>query len=203
LKKIKNRIIRYIYESWWIFLLVGLCFIIGLFFGFLGVNSLNAEQISLLESIFSDSLTHFEENLNLISTTRQTTIKSLSNLGKIFVFGLTVIGMPIILAMIFTRGFVLGFTIGFLIKEKLWQGFLISLLVIVPPNILSIISYIFGAVVAINFSLFLIKGQSQRKIKTSQYFLEYIFIMLGLSILLLSSALIEGYLSPLFLKLFF
>lgn len=202
MEKIKLKIMRHLYASWWVYLLVGSCFLIGLFFGFLGMNSLEQNQTSSLSKFFEEGLLHFEENFNFSASARQALLKNIVNLSKIFLMGLTIIGLPLVLVIIFTRGFVLGFTIEFLLREKAWRGGVLALLAVLPPNLLSLPAYILGAVIAINFSLYLIRGQGQRNIKMSQCFLEYLLIMLGLGILMLGSALIEGYFSPIFIRLF-
>jgi stage II sporulation protein M len=201
-EKIKFKIKQHIYASWWIYLLVGSCFLLGLFFGFLGMTSMEQNQTSSLSKLFEEGLIHFEKNFNFSTSARQAVLKNTVNLGKIFLMGLTIVGLPFVLVIIFTRGFVLGFTIEFLLQEKAWRGGVLALLAVLPPNLLSVPAYILGAVIAINFSLYLIKGSSQRNIKMSQCFLEYLFIMLSLTVLMLGSALIEGYFSPIFIRLF-
>ena len=200
--KIKFKLKQHFYASWWVYLLVGSCFLLGLFFGFLGMTSLEQNQTSSLSKLFEEGLVHFEKNFNFSTSARQAVLKNTVNLSKIFLMGLTIIGLPLVLVIIFTRGFVLGFTIEFLLQEKAWRGGLLALLTVLPPNLLSVPAYILGAVMAINFSLYLIKGSGQRKIKMSQCFLEYLLIMLSLAVLMLGSALIEGYFSPIFIKLF-
>jgi stage II sporulation protein M len=201
-EKIKFKIKQHIYASWWIYILVGSCFLLGLFFGFLGMTSMEQNQTSSLSKLFEEGLIHFEKNFNFSTSARQAVLKNTVNLGKIFLMGLTIVGLPLVLVIIFTRGFVLGFTIEFLLQEKAWRGGILALLAVLPPNLLSVPAYILGAVIAINFSLYLIKGSSQRNIKMSQCFLEYLFIMLSLAVLMLGSALIEGYFSPIFIRLF-
>jgi|BioPla2DNA2_1021312.scaffolds.fasta_scaffold00020_85 stage II sporulation protein M len=201
-ERIKLMIIRHFYVSWWVYLLVGSCFIVGLFFGFLGMSSLEQNQTSSLRQLFEEALMDFEENFNFSVSARQALVKNILNLGKIFLMGLTIIGLPLVLIIIFTRGFVLGFTIEFLLQEKAWRGGVMALLAVLPPNLLSLPAYLLGAVIAINFSLYLIRGHGQRSIKMSQCFMEYLLAMFCLGILMLGSALIEGYFSPIFIKLF-
>ena len=201
MERIKLMIIRHFYVSWWVYLLVGSCFIVGLFLGFLGMSTLEQSQTSSLKQLFEEALVHFEQNLNFSVSARQALLNNILNLGKIFLMGLTIIGLPLVLIVIFTRGFVLGFTIKFLLQEKAWRGGLLALMAVLPPNLLSLPAYLLGAVIAINFSLYLIRGHGHRNIKMSQCFLEYFFAMFCLGILMLGSALIEGYLSPIFIRL--
>jgi len=200
--KIKQKIIQHLYGSWWVYLFVCVCFVAGIIFGSLGVNILDEKQISSLTAFLDRGFSQFDDSLDLALTTRQAVVKNFYNLGKIFALGLTVIGFPLILAIVFTRGFALGFTVAFLIKEKTLQGWLLALLVVLPPNLLSLPAYILSAVTAINFSLYLIRGRdSVRGVPITQYFMGYLLVMLGLAVLMLGAALIEGYISPLAIRL--
>lgn len=202
MRKLKSRVIQHLQVSWWVYLFVGVCFVAGLIFGSFGVSGLDDRQASSLGQFLEEGLSQFEGSLNLTLTARQAIIKNLANLGKIFVLGLTVIGFPFIMVIVFNRGFVLGFTVAFLIKEKTFTGGLIALLAVLPPSFLTLPAYILAAVTAINFSLFLARGRDATKnASTSQYFVGYLLVMLGLSLLMLGGAIIEGYLSPFFIQL--
>ncbi|MFY9377537.1 MAG: stage II sporulation protein M, partial [Peptococcia bacterium] len=170
-------------------------------FGSIGAKSLNSYQNSALGDFVNNGLSGFENTVDFSPTMRQALNKNLYNLLKLLVLGLTVIGLPLILALIFTRGFVLGFTVTFLIRQKAWQGGLIALLAILPPNILSLPTHFIAAVLAINCSLFLIRGDNRRSNSLAQYFLSYLGYFLILTVIMIASALIEGYLTPLLIRL--
>lgn len=203
MNKLRFRMREHLQSSWWVYLFVALCFLAGVIFGSLGVNSLNGEQHSALSEFVNKGLAGYAEELDFTTTTRQALFKNLYNLAKIFGLGLTVIGLPLILAIIFTRGFVLSFTVVFLIHDKAWRGGLMALLTILPPNLLSLPAYILAAVMAINFSLYLLRGGDQRSVSLPQYFLGYLVISLVLGLFMVGAALIEGYFSPLFIKLLY
>lgn len=203
MNKFKHRIAQHFYASWWIYLFVALCFLAGVIFGSLGVNALDDQQAVALKEYVEKGLAQYGDDLNFSLTVRQAMFKNLYNLGKIFVFGLTIIGLPLVLLIIFTRGFALGFTIVFLIQEKAWRGGILAMLAIIPPNLLSLPAYFLAAVTAINFSLYLLKGnKGPNPLPLSQYLLGYLLVNAGLTLLMAGSALIEGYLSPVFMSLF-
>lgn len=52
--------------------------------------------------------------------------------------GLTVIGFPLILAFVWFRGFSLGFTVSFLLHDRAGAGILITIMSILPQNLLFI-----------------------------------------------------------------
>lgn len=194
----KSRIIEHLQGKWWVYAFIAICFFAGVVFGSLGVSVMSEQQTSFLRDFLDEGFAQFDSNLNLLVTTQQAIIKNLLTAGKIFVFGLTVIGFPFILAIIFTRGFVLGFTVVFLIQEKALRGALIALLAVVPPNLISLPAYFLAAAAAINFSLYLINAKNTA---ISGYILSYLFLIAALAVLLLGAALIEGYLSPIFIRL--
>ncbi|PKM89029.1 MAG: stage II sporulation protein M [Firmicutes bacterium HGW-Firmicutes-12] len=198
MKRLQNRVIQHLQGSWWVYIFLGICFTAGIIFGALGVNIMDDQQTSSLRQFLDEGFSQFEYNLNFMATTQQAISKNLVNLGKIFLLGLTVIGFPLILVIIFTRGFVLGFTVFFLIKEKALWGALIALLAVFPPNFLSLPAYILAAAAAINFSLYLLRTKTT---PIANYALSYLLLMITLAVLMLGAALIEGYLSPLFIQL--
>jgi stage II sporulation protein M len=120
----------------------------------------------------------------------------------IWFLGLTIIGLPFILGWVFFRGFSLGFTIGFLVQEKAGAGVLISILSILPQNIVYIPVFIIWAVAALNFSLFIARGRAPGITNLSRALIAYSFFMLFFLGLALMGAFIEAYLSPWFLSLF-
>ncbi|HHZ17306.1 MAG TPA: stage II sporulation protein M [Peptococcaceae bacterium] len=203
MEKIKVKLRQHFYHSWWLYLLVSLCFLLGAVFGFWGMHALEKSDASLMNALFEEITAQFGDDFNFALSARQAVMKNLLNLGKIFVLGLTIIGFPLVLVIIFTRGFVFGFTLEFFCQGKAWPGSILALLALLPPNFLSVPAYILSAVAAIRFSLYLISGRQQREISISEAFLKYFFVMLGYSLLLLGSALIEGYFSPSVIKLLY
>ena len=46
----------------------------------------------------------------------------LKTLGLMWILGLSIIGIPLILILIFLKGLVIGFTVGFLVSQLSWRG---------------------------------------------------------------------------------
>lgn len=69
-----------------------------------------------------------------------------------WVLGLTVIGAPIILVMMFFRGFALGFTAGFLVDELAWRGVLLSIVSLVPHNLFAIAGLLMAGAAGLAFA---------------------------------------------------
>lgn len=115
--------------------------------------------------------------------------------------GMTVVGVPLILGLIFARAFSLGFTVGFLIKEKGSLGLVVGLSSVLPQNLFYVPFMLMGAVACLKFSLFLVRGRFQARAELWQRFILYTLIMIGITIILLLGAVVESYLSPWLLSL--
>jgi stage II sporulation protein M len=110
--------------------------------------------------------------------------------------GLTVIGLPLIMVVIFLRAFSLGFTLGFLIQQKAGTGVLVSLVSVLPQNLFYILGLLIAGVVAMNFSLNIVKNRNQGTNKLGLALLAYTTVMLLLLVVFGLGALIEAYFSP-------
>lgn len=204
-EKIKISLKRYLQKNFLLYFIIFLIFVSGIVFGSLGVKSLNSPQVTdLVEYIdgFINNLPTASVNTNL--EVQHAMMANLKTLFSIWFLGLTVIGIPLTLVIIFTRGFVLGFTIGFLIEQKSIQGILVVLLTIIPQNLLLIPVIFVAAVLSISFSLYVVRGKfASRSLELSKKFLSYSFVYLLLGTFGALAALIQGYASPALIRAVF
>jgi len=185
-----------------LYLFTILFLIMGIIFGAIGVKALTPQQLSSLNQYIDTGLETAGKQIDYQSTAKHAIWRNSKTIMKVWFLGLTVIGLPLILVIIFTRGFVLGFTVGFLLENKAWQGLGIILLTIFPQNLLHLPSLILAGTSAIGFSLYLINGKKYESRPISHYFLKYSFIMLILTLVMVLAGLIEGYVTPLATKVF-
>jgi len=175
-------------------------YIAGVVFGSLGVGALQPEHQKELAGFVQKSF------VELTIGTPQTTLTDLiwENLKVIlvtYVLGMTVIGMPLIFVLVFTRGFVLGFAVGFLIQVRGWQGIAVTLMSILPPALINIPVLTVTAVCAITFSLTLVRGSTgwQGGALTRQFALYSGSVLLMICFAWIA-ALLQAYVSPFMLK---
>jgi len=199
----KHRLKQHIRENRWQYLLITLIFLTGILVG-------DYKALGLTSGVKSHLLTlidnYLKGGVNVGLDKQAILFNSFINQGKsiiaVWFLGLTIIGMPIILALVFLKGFSLGFTIGFLVKEKAVSGILISILSILPQNLVFIPLLIIWSVVGINFTFYIARGRLGSGIPLSKGFISYtMLMMISLGVVLIGS-LIEAYLSPWFLSLF-
>lgn len=201
--RLKRYLISYFRENALVYIIICLVFSIGIFSGAIGVKPLiSGQQVELLAYVDNFLATLIYTDMDTFNIALTSVLKNLQLVFLIWFLGLTVIGVPIILLLVFVRGFVLGFTVGFLAQEKAMQGILISTFSILPPNLLLIPGLIIAAVSAVTFSMLLIKGQLRnRSMRLVQHFISYSMLMAVMAIVLIAAALIEAYISPSMMKL--
>lgn len=104
------------------------------------------------------------------SLTRNVMQEMLQGAGLPWILGLTVLGAPLILALVFLKGFALGFTIVFLFDELSYRGILLMFAGIVPHSLLKIPALLLASGAALTFALatakILVGRQSEKGVWT-------------------------------------
>src|SRR5690606_27084904 len=104
-------------------------------------------------------------------------------------------------AVVFLRGFIVGFSVGFLLASRGWQGMAISLLAVLPQNLV-----IVPAIVGLSGAALVFAGAVVRRsgshgasfvVRLARYLLAAALAFAALA----AASLIEGYVAPLFLRL--
>lgn len=187
-----------------LYILTLLLFLLGVAAGSFGVLILSPEQQKELAAFIDQYLTGLEnvDDLDPSLLAQDAVFENIKIIGLIWFLGLTVIGIPLILALVFLQGFVLGFTAGFLIAQKEALGLLLALFSILPQNILNIPALVIGSVSALSFSIWLIKGRFRgQQVSFGHKFLVYCSIMFLVALAVCAGGLVEAYFSPVFMKL--
>ncbi|WP_174734081.1 stage II sporulation protein M [Mesobacillus harenae] len=187
-----------------IYLFVSVLFLMGIIFGAVIVNSLTFSQ---KEDLFY----YLSQFFGQVSTGKvaessdiflQSFFHNVKFIGLIWVLGISIIGLPVILVLLFMKGMVVGFTVGFLVNQMKWNGFLLSFVSILPQNFIIIPIFIIMATLAVTFSLKLIRNQFMKKIGQPilPLLTRYLIAFLLAIVVLSAAAGIEAYLSPALLK---
>ena len=194
----------YLRENLGLYLFVILLFTIGVTFGALAIKTLDGEQKAELFShlelfIQGIDLTIVSESNLPLQQSLQGNIKTM---GLIWLLGLLVLGLPLVLLMLFTKGFALGFTVGFLVQELGYKGIIFSVASVLPPNILLIPALIMMCVAAISFSLLIIRSRlALRKRGLYRQVLAFSSTAVLAIAMGLIASLIEVFVCPVFINL--
>jgi len=187
-----------------IYLFVVVLFLMGVIFGAIVVNSLTFSQKEDLAYYLSQ---FFGEVSNgKVAASKDVFAQSLFDnskfIGMMGILGISIIGLPVILIVLFMKGLVIGFTVGFLVNQMGWNGFLLSFVSVLPQNFIIIPVFIITATVAVSISLKMIRRQFMKKISEPILPLlgRYALVFIVAGLFLVIAALFEAYISPSLMK---
>jgi len=203
-KKYQNIMTNHIREHSSIYLFIIVLFFMGVIFGAIVVNSISLSQ---KEDLYYYLSQFFGQVTNgQVAESRDLFFQSLSHnskyIGFIWLLGISIIGLPIILILLFIKGMLVGFTVGFLVNQMGWHGFLLSFVSILPQNLIVIPIFIISATLSVAFSLKMIRQQFMKKKGEPMLpiFGKYTFVLFLSFLLIACAAGIEAYISPFLMK---
>lgn len=176
--------------------------IISIVFGILFITILKTSDKELLSNHINSFLESIKTNQYKPDFTNMFFNNNLLAL-IIMLLGFSIIGIPILIILLFYKGFTLSFTITSLIYNFKLDGILLSFIYIFPHLILNLIFYFILIYYAFKLSLLLI-GTLMNKSKLNKMFLKKYIVILLISILILTiSALYETFILPHLIKLLY
>jgi stage II sporulation protein M len=181
----------------YLFMLV--LFLIGIVFGAIVVNSMNFTQ---KEDLFY-YLERFFSQLQQGQTMSKQEILQASFLSHVkfllflYVLGLSIIGIPIIWMLLFSKGLMMGFSVGFLVNQLGWKGLMLAAAAVAPQNLIVIPLYLIAGTSAMLFSVTLLRKLLAKRSPLSlrRYFIQYSVIFLILLGSSFAASLLETFLS--------
>lgn len=198
---------QYFYRHLPLYIALILLFTTGLGFGAIATQKLSPIQKADLSSYLGDLYASISQNGGVFASKGEIFYQSLvdnvvKTTGLLFILGLSVIGAPLILGVVFIRGFVLGFTVGFLVQETMVTGLVLSTTSILPHNLLVVPAILVSAAAALSFAATALKTLlGLTKDGVYAQLASTTFLSLCSCILLILAALIETYLTPVFIQL--
>ncbi len=185
------------------FFFMVLFFVIGIVVGALAVKILPDDQKTELVNylhLFFVGLTKGGEltGSDLILTALINNIKIIL---LMWILGFTIIGIPFVVFLIFTRGFIVGFTVGFLVNEYVMRGLAFAFVSVLPHSLFSVPAVIITGVAATSFSWMLVRRKVRGKHHIMVEAFSYSLVCLMMTIVMVAASLIEVYISPVFMKL--
>ncbi|MFD1738784.1 stage II sporulation protein M [Bacillus salitolerans] len=201
---LRNIIKLHIKEHSSIYLFVSILFMMGIIFGAIVVNSMSISQkqdLFLYLSRFFGQVSQ-GEFASANEMFLQSYFHQLKYIGLMWILGISIIGLPVILVLLFLKGIVVGFTVGFLVNQLGWNGFVLSVVAVLPQNIIIIPAFVIIGTVAISFSLRLI-GQlfvKRTNLPFKQLFAKYVGLAFVICCVVGFASAFEAYSSPMLMK---
>jgi len=119
----------------------------------------------------------------------------------IWIFGISIIGIILIIPFLFLKSFILGFTIGSIITNFKFKGIILSFIYIMPHHIINILIYILISSYGIIVSYKLMNSFKNKKVFDFKKIMnKYTYILIFSEILLIISGIYETYAVPYIIK---
>lgn len=178
--------------------------IISIIFGGLFITIIKDNDKTLVLNQIGSFFTSIKGNhINYLDSLKNSLISNNIYIFLIWLLGISIIGIPIIVLMLFFKGFTLGFTITSIIYKYKVSGIIGALAYIFPHLIINIGVYFIISYYALKLSLTILNSILKRTPLDIKYFINKYIVLLGVSIIvLIFSSLIETYISPYLIKLF-
>lgn len=197
MKKLMNKLLN-VDRKVLIFLII-IC-IIGIVTGSFFMAVLSADDKNTI-------LLSLEEYMNLqipVDTKVELTNNLLINLLFaliIWLLGISIIGLPIVIFMLFIKSFLLSFTISSFIMKYKTKGIIYGIIYNMPHQIINLVVCLYLGVYSIKLSSFIIDAIVHKKTLNFKNITNRYLLVFGVSIILLVlSTLYETYIMPMLLK---
>jgi len=182
--------------GWPLYLIVFTVLAAGTAVGGFQAACLGAETVSDLQTYIRSILMETEAGGdNLLPGVWDGVIDNLLVFGAVYVLGLTVIGIPVMLGLLFIRGFALGFS-AWLVWNCEGTGTAVAVMSFLPHNILFVPALLVAAAASLSFSLLLIRRGFDSRTVVWPCFIKYTWIFFGAAMVGVSAALLERMVSP-------
>lgn len=127
--------------------------------------------------------------------------RNLRTLAAMWIGGAVVIGVPLVILLLFARGFALGFTVGFLAAQAGWRGIVFSLGAVLPHNLLAVPALWIVGIAGLSFAGKAWLARRRRwQGSLAGDLAGYLLVGLALASLLGLACTVEAYLTPVFVR---
>lgn len=197
MKKIMDKLLN-VDKKILIFLII-IC-VIGIITGSIFLTILNSSDKNSILVSLEEFITGYD-TLNPEKDLINNLIINIMYMLAIWILGISIIGLPIVIFIIFFKAFLLSFTISsFIMKYKL-KGILLGIIYNMPHQIINLVVYMYLGVYSIKLSSCIIEAIVYKKSINFKSITNRYLLVLGISVItLLLTTLYETYIMPILLK---
>lgn len=180
-------------------------FSVGICIGSISLSYININTQNNISEYITSFLNHVKNRqISLNNLFIESFINNIKIIFIVWLFGTTIMGLPIIFALIGFKGFSIGLSVAYFIKVMgIAKGLTFALISIVPQNIILIPCIIALGVSGINFSRSLYNDSTRYKNQSIKNNLFAHTVLASIILLLcFSSSLLESYINTIFINLF-
>ncbi|WP_346928311.1 stage II sporulation protein M [Clostridium sp.] len=193
---------KHFYENIWMYLLTILFMATGMILGLYCVKYMgDVDKSALINYITAFGSSSTLDGLSNKEILMGTLKNNLPIIIGFWFLGLTVVGLPIIIFINIYKGFSLGFTFSFFMYGLKEKGLLLSLLGVLPQNLIYIPCLIFLSVLSIEFSIGIVKEKFTKKYShNSGSVRSYTMMFLIVTGVMFIGFLFESFITPLLIN---
>lgn len=181
-----------------LFLFLFVLFIVGLLAGSLFTIILNESDQSLVKDSLSNFMTSVSKHqLNIEQTLLPSLFSQIIYVLAVWLLGISILGLPIVLILYFSKAFTLGFSIGSLLFHYQAKGILLSFGYIFPHQIINFFLYTILTIYSLSLSLKLFDALFHKKRLDFRFILnKYLFILILTLLGIIITCLLEMFVMP-------
>ncbi len=181
-------------------------FIIGLVLGSLFTNFITVDDKNLLTGqldVYLDSIKKLSSDVFGLKVFTSEILNNGSQLFIIFALGVSMIGLPVVIFILFFKGFMLGTTLSTMFLRYQLKGIIGAFLYVFPCLIINTMIYILMSFFAVHASVKFLKALLKKDNLNFKSFLgKYLLAFIVCIVLMIITCVLDAYLTPLLLKLF-
>ncbi len=201
---VKQALQSYFWDNLGLYITAIVFFSLGIGLGVFSTGILQETQVRELKEyldIFLYGLSA-QAPLEPLEIVRNSLNQNMKLFFLLWLFGITMLGIPAAFIILGLKGFTLGFTLSFIFQQFSYSGLLFAVGALLPQNVFIIPVFLTAGVACLSFSLLQIHCRAKKK---NLHFWpnlgNYTALFAILLILLLAGSLVEGYITTVFIRL--
>ena len=205
MKKYLDKLKKKLYFNKNLFVFLFVLVMVGLFAGALFSVILSDSDKKMVSDYLNNFLLNLSsDKINFNISFFNTLIFTLGFALLIWIFGISIIGVLLVLPFLFLKSFILGFSVGSILLNFKIKGIILSLIYIVPHHVINLLIYILICAYSIMISYRMVTCMRKRKSFDFKLFMsKYSFILIFSFIILFITSLYESFILPCVLKFIF
>ena len=203
MKKILDKLKSYLRVNNKLFLFLSILLVIGIIAGSIFSVTITDNDTELVNNYLINYLTSIKNGeLLFLDSFVSTVLSNLIVVILIWIFGISIIGIPVIFLIFFYKSFILGFTIGSILLNYKIKGILFSIIYVFPHHIINLLMLMIFIVYAYVVSLKIINAVFKRtEVNFKPITYKYLSILGIVLITILLTSFYSSFIVPRLLKL--
>lgn len=184
-----------------IIFLVGL-FLIGLIAGSIFITIISKSDQALVKEYIKEFVNKADKNkLNYLEALKNASLSNGLFIVIVWLLGFSIIGIPIVIFMYFSKAFILGFSLSSFILQYKFKGLLLALIYFFPHHVVNILAYTLILIYSLKISFILINSIIKKKTISFKAIMNRYLIVFAVSIgMVIVASLYECFVVPFLIR---